>query len=291
MEIVESTRRETSLHADVVSSLQNEIDNHKRTIDLHVDTISGLEKSLAAAHGQLAENTRFREATQSQLDLHRDQISLLEKSVEEHQSAVEFHKYGLKTLHDSHAQELDSIRTSTLAQAEEQQMQRLQAMESERNEQKAKIDELSDALVEREKELQELSRSNEVLVRERELQIVQLDKAAHDLASAELAKQAIVAEKTKLQIAFQEVTETNRDTVTELEKVNAKERKAARLVDELEEQIATTYEQHKATSSRLSIIHTERNHALEEANAAKFKLEEELEAYRLRLEQAEVSFG
>lgn len=291
MESVQSTRRETSLHAEVVGSLQNEIDNHKGTIGSHVDTISGLEKSLAAAHGQLAENTRFREVTQSQLDSNRDQISLLEKSVEEHQSAVEFHKHGLKSLHDSHAQELDSVRTSTLAQAEEQssqQMQRIQAMESELNEKKAKIDELNNALTEREKELQESNRSKEDLVRERDLQIAQIDKAAQDLASAETAKQAAVAEKTKLQTAFEELTEFNRDTVTGLEKVSAKERKAARLVDELEEQIATTYEQHKATSSRLSIIHTERNHALEEANAAKFKLEEELEAYRLRLEQAEV---
>ena len=291
IENVESMRRATSLHAEAVDSLHKEIGGHKNTIGSHVDTIAGLEQSLAAAQERIAENTRFREATQSQLDLHRDQISLLEKSVEEHQSAVEFHKNGLKSLHDTHAQELDNIRTSTLAQAEEQssqQVQRMQAMESEINENKVKIDELNNALVVREKELQELNKSKEVLAREKDLQITQIDKVAQELASVKKAKQAAVDEKKKLQTAFQELTEINQVTVTELEKVNAKERKAARLVDELEEQIATTYEQHKATSSRLSIIHTERNHALEEANAAKFKLEEELEAYRLRLEQAEV---
>lgn len=291
MKSVESKDRETVLHAEAVGSLQKEIDNSKGTIDSHVDTIAGLERSLAAAQERLEENTRVREVTQSQLDSHRDQISLLEKNVEEHQSAVEFHKQGLKSMHDSHAQELDSIRTSTLAQAEKQSsqhMQRMQALESEMNENKAKINELNNALLERDKELQELNKSKEVLAKERNLQTAQVDKVAQDLASAEQAKQAAAAEKTKLQTAFQELTKINRDTVTELEKVKAKERKAARLVDELEEQIATTYEQQKATSSRLSIIHTERNHALEEAIASKFKLEEELEAYRLRLEQAEV---
>lgn len=288
---IESKDGEVALHAEAVSSLQKEIDNSKGTIDTHVDTIAGLERSLAEAQNRLEENTRFREVTQGQLDSHRDQISHLEKSVEEHQSAVDFHKHGLKSLHDSHAQELDRIRTSTLAQAEEQSsqhMQRMHALESEMNENKAKINELNNGLLEREKELQEFNKSKEVLAKERDLQSAQIDKLAQDLTSAEQAKQAAVAEKTKLQTAFQELTKINRDTVTELEKVSAKERKAARLVDELEEQIATTYEQHKATSSRLSIIHTERNHALEEANASKYKLEEELEAYRLRLEQAEV---
>ena len=288
-ENVESMRREILFPA--VDSLQKEIDNHKGTIGSHVDTIAGLEQSLAAAHERIAENTRLREAAESQLDLHRNQISLLEKSVEEHQSAVEFHKHGIKSLHDSHARELNNIRTSTLAQAEEQslqQLQRTQAMESEINENKARIAELNNALVVREKELQELKQSKEILSRERDLHSVQIARAAQDLASAEKAKKDALAEKTKLQNALQELTDINRDTVTELEKVNAKERKAARLVDELEEQIATTYEQHKATSSRLSIIHTERNHALEEANAAKSKLEEELEAYRLRLEHPKV---
>lgn len=291
MKSVESKDRETALHAEAVGSLQKEIDNSKGTIDSHVNTIAGLERSLAAAQERLEENTRVREITQSQLDSHRDQISLLENSIEEQQAAVEFHKHGLESLHDSHAQELDSIRTSTLAQAEEQSsqhMQRMQALESEMNENKAKINELNSGLLERDKELQELNKSKEVLAKERDLQTAQIDKVAQDLASAEQAKLAAVAEKTELQTAFQELTKINRDTVTELEKLSAKERKAARLVDELEEQIATTYEQHKATSSRLSIIHTERNHALEEANASKFKLEEELEAYRLRLEQAEV---
>ncbi|SLM40235.1 kinesin family protein [Lasallia pustulata] len=290
---IENMRREICLHVEAVDSLQKEIGDQKKIIESHVDTITGLDQSLAAAHEQIAENTRFRDATQSQLDLHRDQISLLEKSVEEHQSAVEFHKNGFKALQDSHAQALDNIRTATLAQAEEQSsqhVQHLQALESEINENKAKVDELNNALVMREKELQELNKSKEVLARERESQTAQTDKAAQDLASAEKAKQAAIAEEKKLQTAVEELTAINRDTVAELEKVNAKERKAARLVDELEEQIATTYEQHKATSSRLSIIHTERNHALEEANAAKFKLEEELEAYRLRLEQNEAPF-
>ena len=288
---VTELEKERSLHTQTVDSLQREIEDHKKTIGSHVDTIAGLEQALAVAREQIEENIRFREATRSQLDLHRDQISLLEKSVEEHRSAVEFYKYGLKSLHNSHSRELDNIRTSTLAQAEvnmkdiseqsSQQIQRIQAMESEINEDKAKIDELDKAVdvmrhtfAVREKELQELNNVREDLAREKDFQ--------------EKAKQAAVAEKTKLQTAVQELTEINRDTVAELEKVSAKEKKASRLVDELEEQIATTYDQHQAASNRLSMIHTERNQALEEATAAKVKLEEELEVYRSRLEQAEV---
>ncbi|KAG4218024.1 hypothetical protein PC116_g33496, partial [Phytophthora cactorum] len=59
-----------------------------------------------------------------------------------------------------------------------------------------------------------------------------------------------------------------------------KNKKHSRLVEELEDQLQTNFDQAQLTSNRLSTLQSERNMQLEEANAARIKAQAELETVR-----------
>lgn len=82
-------------------------------------------------------------------------------------------------------------------------------------------------------------------------------------------------------------TEGMQRKIAELEKalraMTEKEKKSDRLVQELEDQLSSTYDQHQATSKRISAAQTERQLQLEEAQYAKQDLENEMENLRQRI--------
>lgn len=110
--VAANLEHEKANHVKTITALNREIDGHKATIVSHVDRISRLEQLQTTAHGQLEEAARFRSDNGSQLDAHRQRISELEQQIEERESAVEFHRHGLKSLHDTHARELDDLRST-----------------------------------------------------------------------------------------------------------------------------------------------------------------------------------
>ena len=68
--------------------------------------------------------------------------------------------------------------------------------------------------------------------------------------------------------------------------VKAEKEKSVRLVEELEEQITNSFDQHH---NRLSVIQQERDQALEDAKVKIAAYEKDIETYRVRIEQLEVS--
>ena len=280
-----------------VGLLQKEIDKQKATIASQTDQIRDLESSRAALREKIEEGTSS----------HRRHILSLEKEIQERQSDIDFHKHGLKSLHDSQAREIESIRSSTLSKAEADWEARLSEMsvDHERN-----IQEMRTELEKAKSDWAQLKGEAEKLstdITEREHQSVRQDRAA---ATQEQTLEARLSEETdaknkailekessadeiaKLRESLEELKRSNADAHSAFQAVSEREKKASRLVDELEEQIANTYDQHQAASSRLSrlsVIHSQRDHALDEANAARAQLEEELDIYRSRLEQLEVN--
>lgn len=107
------------------------------------------------------------------------------------------------------------------------------------------------------------------------------DKAArHESRVSELAAQV-----SNLEDVVREKEEVIKKKETALQEVEAEKQKSVRLVEELEEQITSTFDQHH---NRLSVIQEERARALEEARNKITSLEREVEAYRTRCEQLEV---
>ncbi|KAL8653560.1 MAG: hypothetical protein Q9226_003805 [Calogaya cf. arnoldii] len=247
------TDEERAQHAQTVQALRDEIAEHKSAINDHVAKIVELERDHTNARVQVEESKRRKAMTDQQLALHRDQILELEKKVQEHQSDVEFHKHGLRSLHDSHARELESLRSRLFAEARE-----------------------------------DMARRNDDLIKEHQYAFTKEADALNgriETLTAQLDEQMekyeqLIMEKDDLASSLDE-------SQTQLVKVTQEKDTATRLVNELEDQLSQSYDQQRATSHRISILSSNRDQALQEAVAARAKLEEDVDNYRRRLEHVE----
>ena len=305
-EATASLEKERDLHATTQKTLALEIDDYKSTIKSHVEKIQDLEQSHIEAQRQIEEDHQIRSATQQHLDSHRTQIELLEQQLVEHQSAVEFHKHGLKSLHDSHADELKEAVSSTSKQAEADANTRIAELKSQHDEEMSALKASIKSPEERLQDHEEAVNDHQRDLESRSTPYDQLDKgpeyshippatsehnstgAQSDVESAVRDKAAIEASLRDTQAKVEELT-TVRDQLTkELENVREKEQRASRLVEELEGQLSSTFEDSRATTSRLSLMQNSHDHEVLEARAATAKAQEEIEVLTKRLEQLEV---
>ncbi|KAL8871617.1 MAG: hypothetical protein Q9174_002591 [Haloplaca sp. 1 TL-2023] len=248
------TEQERTEHAQTVQRLRDEVTEHKNTVQDHVARIMDLERAHTSAREQVEEGLRYRSMTDRQLALHHDQVVELEQRIQESQSDVEFHKHGLKSLHDSHARELDDLRSRLVAEARA-----------------------------------DMTRRNEDLIKEHQYAFTKEADALNariETLSAQLDEQ--VEKFMDLEKEKDEVAASFEQSRKELVKIGEEKETATRLVNELEDQLTQSYDQQRATSNRLSVLNSNRDQALQEALAAKSKLEDDLENYRRRLDHVEV---
>ncbi|MCJ1292299.1 hypothetical protein MMC34_003849 [Xylographa carneopallida] len=300
---------ERDRHAETVTAMNREIVDHKATIDAHAATIVRLEESQAAAERELDEADHFRLATQQHLEIHRDQISQLEQQIIEHQSAVEFHKHGLKSLHDSHSRELDEARSSSLQQAEAETQARIAELTAHHTDEltalQSKTHELDRQLQDHRASLAEHKR----IVEEQDtiIQKLQHGKTGHgiskedsenslgemqaQLTTVEKAKMEAEASLAKAQVKIEELTWAQTEMNKQLAELSAKEQRASRLVEELEGQLSSTFEDSRVTSGRFSLMQTARDQELIETRAANLKAQEEIDFLSKRLDHLESRRG
>ncbi|KAL8802973.1 MAG: hypothetical protein Q9182_003461 [Xanthomendoza sp. 2 TL-2023] len=248
------TEEERAQHARTVQVLRDEISEHEATIKNHVARIVEMEKVLATSQEDIEDSVRYKTRTEQQLALHQAQVADLERMVQEHQSDIEFHKHGLKSLHDSHARDLESLRSRLVAEAREDMIRRNEDL----------IKEHQYAFT---KEADALNVRIETLM-------AQLDQQTE--AYEQLGK-----EKDDVVMSYDQAQ-------AQLSKLTEEKETATRLVNELEDQLTQSYDQQRATSHRISIMSSTRDQALQEALAAKSKLEDDLESCRRRLDHVEV---
>ena len=266
--------------ADGIQGLQRELIEHKGIIRNHEAKVAELERSQAAAQEMLEENQKYRLNVEDQLSAHRKTVADLETSYGEQKSAIEFHKHGLKSLHDAH----DRFQHEKEAEIQEHVRKLELARTDYDNLQKVKNDQLMESIEMREQieaEKRELDEELHQVTRDLETKLAELAKAN------DRARELNVA-VTDMSSTMEEYKQMNAQRKEELDKVTSERDKAVRLVDELEDQLSTTYDQHRATNSRLSVLSNNRDQALQEAQATRARLEEELEGYRVKVAQTEV---
>ena len=303
-----SFEQQSQQHAIEIESLNANIENHKSTINTQSMTIANLKELNNAANEQIVEGNQFKQATRDHLDNHRKEIALLEEQLAKHQSAVEFHKHGLRSLHDSHSKALDSMRSAILQQADTdskaqiaelttQHQQRLTEVAAEHQQQMAKLREEADTnLHQKSQDLQNQILDLEAAMadaRAKEANLssgVKLEDLKATLDASESAKAIAEAALTRSQAAIDELNSTRADVAQELRDSREKEERAARLVQELESQLNNSYEHTRVTSGRLSQITSAKDKELVEARAATTRAQEEIEVLTRRLENLEVSY-
>ncbi len=264
-------------HVHMIGSLKREIDEHNTTIGSHVDNIKRLEQLQIVAQEQQNEATRFRSDTESTLELHRQHISTLEQQILESQSDVEFHKHGLKSLHDSHAREIDGLRSTI-----DNHVAGKAGMERKLEEMKgvytSQITRLETEVIDLKDQLEKarIGLANEV----------RQSKAACDELEAQ--RNQLQEEVNNLKTEIATAAKSNEEKIAEMESIKAEKDRAASLVDELEEQLHASFDQQQANNSRLSILSNSQAHNSSHSNIAISVLEKQLEASQKQVEQLQV---
>ena len=265
-------------HVRIINNLTKEIDGQKATIGSHVDRITRLEELQATAREQVDEAARFRSDNEKELDSHRQHISRLERQIDEHQSAVDFHKYGLKSLHDSHSREIDALRSTIEEHAAAkadldrnfEEMQDAHSAQITRLE--SEVIDLKSQLGKANSDLEDEIRRSKAKCDELERQRTQLHKEIQTLKS-EIATAA----------------KSNEANIAELETVKSQKDRLAIINDELEEQLKNAFDEQQASTSRLSMLTSSQSQISNEANNQIIVLEKQLEASQNQVEQLQVS--
>lgn len=272
--------QERAQHQELVGSLQKQIGDYQAASQEHNQKLSLLERSYSSIKQQVDEDSKGKELTEKELQTHRNLVSNLESQVEAHKSAIGIHEQNLEALRASHTEELDSVKTA-MKTTENDFAERHAALEVQH---KSVQQDLKRSQVDLEELLAEASA---ILGHETDVgrfhshltDFVGQNRdpgAGSDVVVASAKVTALEAEITQLKTSNQEI-------VSNMERALEKERKSATLVQELEDQLNSTYDLHQDTSKRLSAIQSERHTQLEEATSAKNEMRKELEDARLKV--------
>ncbi|KAH2380001.1 hypothetical protein KXV98_004247 [Aspergillus fumigatus] len=307
----------------LVESLKQKIEEHEATAAAHLQKIAALEQSHKTAQEQLSDLLATKDRASGEAEGFQSRVSELEKEIEIHKSAAESHKKDLESLQELHKTELAELeeRAKAVAQAEydsriaeknaehEEAMKSLTSeIETSRNELVKLLkmvsellnsdvtadnlaDQIQDILTQKQHfsdKYAELIDANEDLRKQLEAKKGDANKL-EDLTQREAAKDAKVNELAILVATLEDTLQRKEEQVKKkdalIEEITAEKKKSLRLVEELEEQITNSFDQHH---NRLSVIQHERDQALEEAKAKIATYEKEIETYRMRIEQLEL---
>ncbi|KAF7181848.1 hypothetical protein CNMCM7691_001145 [Aspergillus felis] len=314
---------ERSRQQELVESLKQKIEEHEATAAAHLEKIAALEQSQKTAQEQLSDLLATKESTGDEVEGFQTRVSELEKEIEMHKSTADSHKRDLESLQESHKNELAELeaRAKAAAQAEydsriaEKSAEHEEAMKSLRSEIEASrnellkllkvvselinsdvtadnlADQIQDILTQKQHfsdKYAELMDANEDLRKQLEAKDSDANKL-EELTQREAAKDTKVNELAILVATLEDTLQRKDEQVKKkdalIEEITAEKEKSLRLVEELEEQITNSFDQHH---NRLSVIQHERDQALEDAKAKIATYEKEIETYRMRIEQLEL---
>jgi kinesin family protein 4/21/27 len=308
--MAESYKEAASTTKDTgIAAYLSRICNLEREIDVQKSTIESYKSSKAA--------------NDTDIDVHRGHISDLENQINSQKSLITSYEADLESLLASHQAELEQLETRAIAAAETGYELRLaeqnakheddvSALRSEICDAKDEVarlldnvstilntpitpvtlsDHIRDLLSEKQRlaeKYSELFDANEEILKQLEMK-ADLDSKVNELTEKAVQHETKVTELAHLAANLEETVRQKEELIQKkdatLEEITVEKQKSVRLVEELEEQITNTFDQHH---NRLSVIQQERHQALEEANVKIANLERDIETYRVRIEQLEL---
>ncbi|PYH73057.1 kinesin family protein [Aspergillus vadensis CBS 113365] len=308
---------------ELVAKLKHVIDEHKATTDAHLEKIASLEKSHSEAQLQLSELRTAKDNDSSEVQVHQSRVSELEKEIDSHKSLADSYKRELESLQESHKQEVTELearataaaqvdyesRFATMSAEHEETMKTLKSEILESREELTKLlnmvskllnaDVTAETMAEQIQEIMaqkqhfsdkyaEMLDTNEDLRKQLETKGSD-DGRLEELMQSNSTKEAKVNELALLVATLEDTLRQKEEQVKKKEaiiaEVKAEKEKSVRLVEELEEQITNSFDQHH---NRLSVIQQERDQALEDAKVKIAAYEKDIETYRVRIEQLEL---
>ncbi|KAH8684789.1 putative chromosome-associated kinesin KIF4B [Tricladium varicosporioides] len=295
---------------DLVNNLQQEIASHKAAVAATASRVADLEQSHASTRQQLDEATKSRELAIAEREQHKTLLATLERQIADHELVVKAHEDGLGLLRANHTKEIESMKADIEADHQARfdeisaelhgSIELLQGDLAEARDDLTKIatqvafalgldvsteklqERITDLLADQKVLVEEQKKSSEMEKHITELSNIN-DTVMNELGSVKSELAALLhqtAEGVKLRAEHVTVSEQLKALKKEMSDLETKNKKNSRLVDELEEQLASNFDQHQIANNRLSTLQTERNAQLEEANASAARAKSELDAIK-----------
>ncbi|KAF1347079.1 hypothetical protein BDV97DRAFT_400952 [Delphinella strobiligena] len=263
----ELTQKELETHRGLVSNLESQLDSHKATIAVHEANLETLLENMKAAHAE--EIARIKEDAA---------IAAEREASDKHAGLTEEHEAAMRDLEEQHKTALSLLQQELERRKEdiEELLSGASALLGHETDVGRFHGHLSEALVrEGNSNTDEWKQKHAQVVGEKET--LQRDREAiQQELSTTLAKCADLEDRVG------ELMVLNSEAMQKLEQTTQNELKSSRLVQELEEQLTSNYDEHEAAKNRLSSM-TERQMQLEEAYHAKSEMDKELEDARLKI--------
>lgn len=318
-DIVDSNATKVADLEKVHAAARSELEEAQRARELemeeHQRELESQLHELESVRAEAEQNRSEAEAHKHDAETHRELVSTLENQIASHERAIKTHQQSMEVLKSSHTKQIDDLHTSSKQEYEE----KLQSLKNEHAKYTKKLEsELTEAredlmkvatqvafalgldvsvelITER---IEDLIADQKALADEQK-KTAELEQAVHEISNVndslvqdlEAVKSCLsdilMEDGSELRSPYPTVTEQASTVKRKMVDLKSKNKKNSRLVDELEEQLQTNFDQVQATNNRLSTLH-ERNAQLEDALAAKNSLQHELEIVRQEKASLEV---
>lgn len=290
------------------------IDSLKRDIEKHRSSVARLEQQNSSLQQLAAQHEKELHHNDEELVSQRERVVQLEKEAAEQRVTVDSHKQNLRSLHETHATKVEEMELSyagQLAEMDDQQAELTQAHEQAIKSLNTQLENSRSSVQSL------LSRVGSVLGHATSVDMLHshiqdlVDEKAHGTevqarltkANAELERQLedtrensselhelnekISDYQTRIcslaeEVANHEETLREKDEIIRkrdamIESISVEKQNNARIIEELEQQIETSFDHHQ---NRLSVVQQQGNQALIEAQARISALEKDIESHR-----------
>ncbi|RDA82747.1 hypothetical protein CP532_4548 [Ophiocordyceps camponoti-leonardi (nom. inval.)] len=290
-------------HKSALDSMQATEAELRRTVEQLEAQIVTLNTNLAES--QVRATADGNEATK-ELGRHRALVAELESKVAAYGDATRTQQETLEQLKADHAKQLSEVRATEQKGYEEQvevlmteHADALHKLEAELYEARDQLEKTAamvgaalgmDVSVETlPEQIETLAAAHEKLAEEQRRASEMQDRLTELMAANESTGRDLAAAKSALNSMLEgaddierpsSITEQVSAVQTRMSDLMTKNKKHSRLVEELEEQLASNFDAVQISNNRLSTLQTERNAQLEEAQAARAKLQAELHTIR-----------
>ncbi|KAK3304394.1 uncharacterized protein B0T15DRAFT_400115 [Chaetomium strumarium] len=303
---VELANREDK-HKNLVDFLRSEIDEYKGLVNSNQAKVTDAEEQHKATKRLLEILTQECDEASRELEMHKELVAKLQAQIADHEQTIKAHQESLHELQSTHAKEIEEMMSSSQQDVESQ----LTTLKSEHA---ARISKLEGDLTEAREDLMKVA-TQVAFALGLDVSLEKISERIEDLVEHQKALAQEQEKRTELERHVVDLSNINDTVMRDLETVQAslaelletggekaqsshpiqeqialvkkklvdletKNKKKSRLVEELEEQLQNNFDQVQMASNRLSTLQMERNAQLEEANAAKFQLQTELDAIR-----------
>jgi len=311
----EEVALERKRHAETIAVLQREVEMHKSTAGSTATRLFELEQAYDNILLQVEADSRSREFTEKELETHRELVFNLESQLDEQKHAIATHVQALDSLQNSHSKEIDRLNAAAtalqteanekfdkaLAHHKEAILSLQDQLEMSREEHDASKTALQAEVTLAKNQLKELIEGASLILNKptniknltSHLQTIINSRkdilALHETATNELQAvrqelESVKSDAADFERKFEQLKVINDETIKELEFISEKEKKSSRLVEELEEQLNSNFDQNQAAQNRFSVLQTERQALL-------FETQKELEESRNKIIALEVSIS